>query len=187
MNKDRQKFLKELKTYGIQNNIPNITEKNAEFLHFLVKIKNASSILEIGTANGYSTIWLADAIEHQPYPRYLGIDISEPTFEEAKRNIKKENLDHFVELQLGNALDILPNLTEKFDIIFLDAQKALYTKFWDLIKPLMNPNTLVIVDDILKFPKKTKSFHETMKAEKNYESVIIPTDEDDGIMLIQPK
>jgi predicted O-methyltransferase YrrM len=60
---DRQGFLRELKTYGEQNNIPNISPENAVFLRQLIRENNTKHLLEIGSANGYSTIHFADELE----------------------------------------------------------------------------------------------------------------------------
>lgn len=187
MNTQRKKFLAELKRYGIYKNIPNITEKNAEFLHILLRIKKASSVLEIGTANGYSTIWLADAIESAPSPRYLGIDVSEPSFNQAVENIRKQGLESFVELRFGNALEILPTITETFDVVFLDARKAYYHEFWQKIQPLLKADSLVIVDDVLQFPEKTKIFWEMIQSQTEFDYSTIPMDEDDGVMILVRK
>ena len=63
MKQARVEFLRKLKIESEADDVPNVTKNNAEFLHFLTRLKKAKSILEIGTANGYSTIWFADAVE----------------------------------------------------------------------------------------------------------------------------
>lgn len=185
MQNQRREFLAKMKKYGEQKNIPNVSESVGNFLHSLARMLGAKKILEIGTANGYSTIWLADAICYQPNARLLGLEISEPSYKKALENISAQNLEQIVELKFGNALEILPTVSEKFDLIFVDAQKALYAEFWQLVKPLMTENCVVIFDDVLKFPEKTQALHERMAQEKNYAKIILPTDGDDGIMLVQ--
>jgi len=186
MKAERIKFLADLKAYGIENNIPNVSENTAKMLHFLVSMKKAKSLLEIGCANGYSTIWLADAME-QNGGKMFTCDVSEPSFLQAVENIKTLGLDSIVEMQFGDAKEIFKESTKSFDIIFIDARKKHYHIFWELAKKMLNENGLIIIDDVIKFPEKTQEFHDTMEKEKDWEKVIIPVDGDDGVMLVQKK
>ncbi len=186
MNKDRKKFLINLKKYGIENDIPNISETTGEMLSFLIKHKKVKSLLEIGCANGYSTIWFADALE-KTGGKMVSYDVSFPSFEEAKKNLKDTTLDHLVDFRFGDAKILLKNVKEKFDFVFIDARKSFYHIFWQLIKPLLTENALVVCDDVIKFKDKMKEFYEVIEAEKEFEKCIIPVDFDDGIMLIQRK
>lgn len=187
MKSSRQDFLKSLKEYGREQNIPQITEKNAQFICFLIRLKKASSILEIGTAHGYSTIYLADSIQDQKNPRFVGIDISLPSYKVALENIKQQKLDSFVRLYWGNALEVLPTIQKKFDVVFIDAQKSLYLDFWKKIQPHLKEDSLIIFDDILKFREKTRPLSQYFEKQTLYEALEIPIDEDDGILLVQKK
>lgn len=184
MKQERIEFLRQLKIESEADDVPNVTKKNAEFLHFLTRLKKAKSVLEIGTANGYSTIWFADAIEEFD-GHVTTIDHSTPSRAWALKNFETIGLSDRITSIFGRAQEVLPTLNQTFDIIFIDAIKKSYAEFWQLCKPLMHPNTLIIVDDVLKFPTKTKSFHDAIAQETEYQAVIVPTDEDDGIMLIQ--
>lgn len=185
MNEKRLKFLEKLKVECLEQEVPIVTDTNAQFLHFLIRMKKAKDVLELGTANGYSGIWIADALEdtggtlvtidHSPVSR----DWALKNFETAE----SKNVDSI----LGRAQSIIPTLNKKFDLIFVDAIKKTYPEFWELCKPLMKDDTVVIFDDVLKFPEKTENFHALMKTETEYEQVILPIDEDDGIMLVQKK
>lgn len=187
MKPERQKFLAEMKAYGEAKNIPNVSENVGRFLHSLVQMIGAKKILEVGTANGYSTIWLADAICEQENARLLGLEISTPSYNKALENISAQNLDEIVELRFGNALDLLPQISEQFDLIFIDAQKALYAEYWKLIQPLMSENCTVVFDDVIKFPEKTRALYSTLAEENAYEKIVLPTDGDDGAMIVRKK
>lgn len=187
MHPDRQQFLAEMKAYGERKNIPNVSENVGKFLHSLVQMIGASRILEIGTANGYSTIWLADAVSEQENARLLGLEISTPSYNKALENITAQNLEQIVELRFGNAIELLPEIEEQFDLIFVDAQKALYSQYWELIKPLMAPGCIIVFDDVIKFPEKTQALYSTLKQENDYEKIILPSDGDDGLMLLRKK
>lgn len=184
MNQQRIEFLKKLKIHGIKENIPNVTEVNGRFLHFLVKSIQAKSVLEIGMANGYSTIYLADALEELD-GRVVCYEISEPGWTEAEKNFETVGLKNRIEIRKTNILREPPEESEKFDFIFVDAQKAFYHEFWNLVKKHMYEKTVVVFDDVLKFPTKTAKFHEVMKTETDFEKVILPIDADDGVMLVR--
>ena len=186
MQKPRQQFLKELKAYGIKMNIPNISEQTAEILQFFISMHRPKNVLEIGAANGYSTIHIASALE-EIGSKMASYEISEPSYEQAKKNIEKCGLRSIVHLHFGDALRLLKGSREKFDLIFLDARKAHYHLFWELNKSVMHKGALVIVDDVIKFAEKTREFQKVIDKEKDFMKIIIPVDGDDGLMVIRRK
>jgi len=184
MTENLKLFLKALKQYGLAKNIPNISGKVGNFLNCIIKISKAKTGLEIGCANGYSTIWLAEAFERNE-GKLTSIDFSVPSIKQAQENIKKTGLNEVVEFKCGDALKIIPQLKQKFDFIFLDAQKGNYHLFWNLIKTKIHAESIVIADDVIKFPEKTAKFMEQIKKEAEFYNQILPLDEDDGIILIR--
>ncbi len=184
MNEFRAKYLKSLKAYGLKNNIPNVTEVGGRFLHFLVGLKKPMRILEVGMANGYSTIWMADSAE-QYGGELVCYDVSKNTIIEAEKNFKACGLTN-IEIRPTNPLrDPIPT-EEKYDFIFIDSQKQYYHDcFTEIIKKHLAPSGFAVFDDVLKFPQKTKKFHEVMEADTTYEKIILPIDPDDGVMLLQ--
>ena len=121
MDKKLINYLKKLKQYGLNKNIPNISETEGRFLNMLVKISKSKNVLEIGCANGYSTIWFADAVSANG-GKIISIDFSKPSFEAAKNNLAKTNFSKIVHFYFGNALDIIPTIRnpKKFDFVFID-------------------------------------------------------------------
>lgn len=185
MNSQLTQFLKELKQYGLKENIPNITETVGKFLNLLIKSSGAKNILEIGCANGYSTIWLAEAVKKNN-GTITTIDFSVPTFEQAQENLKQVQLDQCVDFHLGNALKILPEWENKnYDFVFVDGQKASYLDFWKSIQVHLASEAIVIFDDILAFPEKTKSLTEHLRDIKDFEQVLLPIDQNDGILMLR--
>ncbi|MFC1733418.1 O-methyltransferase, partial [candidate division KSB1 bacterium] len=176
-------FLIELKKYGIDNDIPNVTEVGGKFLNMLVKMSGAKKILEIGCANGYSTIWLADAVK-QNKGKVSTVDHSKPTFESAKSNLTKSGLSDVVDFYFGNALEIIPTLNQKFDFVFVDGEKKSYWNFWESIQDKLSPKALIVFDDVLSFPKKTEPFMKKIKDVLGFDQTVLPIDKDDGILLL---
>lgn len=181
-------FLKDLKRYGIVNNIPNVTERGGRLINLLVRITKAKNILEIGCANGYSTIWLAEAADHNG-GKVTTFDFSEPSFEAARYNIGDVGLLNLVDFHFGDFLKIFSKVKkpEKFDFVFVDGQKRSYWDFWNLIESRLNPNALVVFDDVLEFPEKTDAFLKKITKVFGYDHLILPVDIRDGILLLYKK
>lgn len=175
--------MEKLKKHGLANKIPNISPEVGRFLNFLVKFSGSQNGLEIGCANGYSTIWLAEALAKNK-GKLISLDFSAPSINEAKQNLEKIGLAETVDFKFGDALKIIPQLDQKFDFIFLDAEKGKYHLFWELIKTKIHAQSIIAVDDVIKFAEKTKAFTEKIQQEKDFDYQILPLDEDDGIMLI---
>lgn len=116
MNSNLKNFLQKLKTYGEKTNVPNITEANAQFLHFLVRQKKPTSLLEIGTANGYSTIWFADALK--PFNGTITtLERSSPTYQEAIKNFDRAGFSEDIYPLYGDAKIILKHWKEDIQTI----------------------------------------------------------------------
>ena len=180
---DINQFLLELRKHGIENTIPNISDENAQFLKDMIHIGQVKNLLEIGTANGYSTINLCMALRKNG-GKMTSIDYSLPSYNEAVENIKKTEMDDIATLIFGNALIELPKLEkESFDMIFIDGQKKRTIDFFQLSYPLLKNGGFFIIDDVIKFSEKMSSFYEFL-ADKKIPHSILKIDEDDGVMMI---
>lgn len=178
---DIKEFLNELKKHGLKNDIPNISETNATFLKDLIHIKKAKNILEIWTANGFSTINLALAT--LPFWwKVTTIEFSEKSQKDALENFKKAEVDTYITSLLWNALDIIPTLTEKYDFIFIDGMKKRSLDFYLLCEKKAKKWTIIIIDDVIKFRHKMENLY-TYFEENNISHNIIPIDNDDGILM----
>lgn len=133
----------------------NISEETGQFLAFLIKITQKKSVLEIGTSNGYSATWLAKYAE-----KVITIDKRDDWYQEATINLKDYKN---IKLIYGDALEIIPTLKEKFDLVFIDATKNEYFKYFNAIKPLLNKNALIIADNTISHKDKMEDFLEEIK------------------------
>lgn len=181
-------FLKELKQYGTVNDIPNVTERGGRFLNMLVKIRGAKKILEVGCANGYSTIWLADAA-HFTKGKVYSFDFSHPSLDAAKENLGEIGLKKEVEFHFGDFLKTFGKLKApvRFDFVFVDGEKRSYWNFWEKIKERLEPNALVVFDDVLSFPEKTDEFMKKIVKEEGFDRLVLPVDRNDGVLLLYKK
>ena len=185
MNNQLKKYLKELRAYGIANNIPNVTDEVGMFLHMMIKVKQPEAILEIGCANGYSTIFMAEAAR-QVGSKVITVDHSAPTFAEAQKNLTEVGLADYVNFNFGDAREVLPAMKEpaNFDFVFVDGQKASYIDFWNLLEDRLNPGAVLVWDDMMKFAQKTKTLSEAVQDLPGFDQVLIPIDGDDAILLM---
>lgn len=117
------------------------------FLAFVSRMIKPSRVLEIGTYTGYSAICLAEGlddngvlhtIDHNPELE----DFSRPFF-------KKAGLDHQIILHIGEALDVLPQIKETFDLVFIDADKVNYIAYLDLVLPMVRTGGIIMADNVL--------------------------------------
>ena len=154
MNRDH--LLQELRVYGRENEVPNITDVNAHFLCDLIRISGTKNMLEIGTANGYSAICFWDILEQQ-WGQLTSIEFSTPSHELAQNNIDRAGLEGTVSLILGNALDEIPKLPDdSFDFIFIDGMKRRSKDFLELCWTKCQTGWVIIIDDVIKFRDKMK-------------------------------
>lgn len=129
-----------------------VSPLQGKLLHVLARAIGARNILELGTLGGYSTIWLARALPSGG--RLTTLEIDPKHAEVARRNIARAGLAQVVELRLGPALDILPQLAAEkrgpFDLTFIDADKAGIPDYFGWSLRLSHPGSLIIVDNVVR-------------------------------------
>ncbi|WP_204260272.1 O-methyltransferase [Caloranaerobacter azorensis] len=140
-------FLKALEDYAKNYNVPIIHPEVAQFIRVIMKIKNPKKILEIGTAIGYSAIVMAEASNENC--EIVTIERREDMVKLAKENFKKGGLDNRIKILHGEAQEILPNIKDNFDIVFLDAAKGKYMEFLPYCIDNLNDGGIIISDNIL--------------------------------------
>ena len=180
---DLDSFLQQLSLYGKENNIPNISMKNALFLRDILRINSAKSGLEIGTANGFSALHFG--IEFQKKSGKLtSIEFSLVAHKVAQQNIEKAGLSDTIELIHWDALDIIPSLERDFyDFVFIDGMKRRTKDFLELVWDKVKQWWIIIIDDVIQFRDKMIGLEDFLK-EKQIIYHILPIDGDDGIMMI---
>lgn len=136
-------IINEIRTYAKENNVPIMLDDGIEYLTNYIIKNNVNSVLEIGTAIGYSAIMMALT---NPSLSVTTIERDEKRYLEALKNIKKLNLENRITLIFNDALDV--NITGKFDLIFIDAAKAQSIKFFEKFEKNLNPTGIIITDNI---------------------------------------
>ena len=135
----------ELREYAKENGVPIIIDEGLSFLESIIRIKKPINILEIGSAIGYSAIRMARAANSNVY----SIERDEKMYNLAIGNINKANLNDKIHIIFKDALEAFDDVKDiKFDLIFIDAAKAQYHKFFDLYTPLLNDEGVVVCDNM---------------------------------------
>ncbi|MEO6329913.1 MAG: O-methyltransferase [Ginsengibacter sp.] len=163
-------------------NIPSISvsANQGKFLHLLAKLCQAKNILEIGTLAGYSTIWLARALPANGH--LITLEYEHLHAEVAQKNIARAGLDHLVDIRIGKAIELLPQLETDgagpFDMIFIDADKPPYKEYLDWALKLSRSGTLIVADNVIREGKvlKTKSPDEMVTGVKRFNAALAAND-----------
>jgi len=127
-----------------------VSQNQGKFLHVLATALGATRILEIGTLGGYSTIWMARALP--PGGVLVTLEYEPKHAEVARANIARAGLADVVEIQVGAALDTLPQLDARrpFDLIFIDADKPNIPNYFTWALKLARVGTVIIVDNVVR-------------------------------------
>ncbi|MDD2202882.1 MAG: O-methyltransferase [Bacilli bacterium] len=132
-----------MEKYAEENNVPIMDKKGLKFLVDYIKFNNVKSILEVGSAIGYSAINMALVNTNITVTT---IEKDEVRYFEALKNIKRFKLDKRINLILGDALEI--NLEEKYDLVFIDAAKGQYIRYFEKYSPNVKEDGTIISDNI---------------------------------------
>ncbi len=149
-------------------------------------------IIEIGTYTGYSALCLAEGLAENG--KLITIDINEELETMVRKSFKQAGLDGVIDYRIGNALSIIPQLDEKFDLVFIDADKENYDKYYDLVIDKVNLNGFILADNVLwsgkvldekpdKDTRAIKTFNSRINKDPRVENVLLPIR--DGIMLMR--
>ena len=142
-----KKVLENIKQKALEEHIPIIMDDTLEVIDKILKELKPNKILEIGTAVGYSAMCFSEYL--QPGGRIDTIERDEERIKEAKINIKNVEVEDKIKIYEGDAIDILPTLNEKYDMIFIDAAKGKYPFFLKESLRMLDDNGIIFADNIL--------------------------------------
>jgi predicted O-methyltransferase YrrM len=142
----RDALLLELEEEAAREAIPIVGPVVGELLYILARLAGAKKILELGTATGYSAIYLARALS--PGGRVVTLELSEDMARRAQANFARAGLSERVEVRRGHALDLMAAMTGSFDLIFLDIDKESYLPALALCRRLLKTGGLLVADNV---------------------------------------
>lgn len=163
----------------------NVGRDNAQLLALLIKSVNARRVLEVGTSNGYSTLWFARALEEiaSGAGQVVAIEFDANRAALARENFREAGLGHVITLREGDARTLLAAQSAEtpFDFVFLDAEKSEYADYLRAVLPLVRSGGLIVGDDTQSLRAEMTDYVELAFGHPDLESVEVPID--DGIIL----
>jgi predicted O-methyltransferase YrrM len=184
-------LLDELHRHGVEHDaasadrlerLRNVEPDSARVLALLVRASAARRVLELGTSNGYSTLWLADAVRSVG-GHLVSVDIDGTRSGEAADNLERAGLRELVELRIEDAADTVRESPDgAWDMIFLDAERSAYSSYLpDLIR-VLRPAGLLAVDNVLSHAEELVEFRGRLHAERRVSEALVPTGA--GLLLV---
>jgi predicted O-methyltransferase YrrM len=183
MNETRRLLLQELERFGVENDrrttdrrekMLNITPETGALLALLVKAMRARRVLEIGTSNGYSTIYLADAVDAIG-GRITTVEALPAKAEVARQNFAIAGLAASIDLQVRDAGEFLrEHLPAAFDFVFLDADRTQYLAWWPDLQKVLAFGGLLVVDNAVSHAEEMDSFFKLVSRTPEYTTVLLP-------------
>lgn len=160
----------------------NLHPDSAALLAVLVRAKQARKVLEVGTSNGYSTLWLADAVRDTG-GSLRTLEIDKARKKAARQNLRETKLEDFVRMEVCDAGEFLRDYPKYFDVVLLDADRSQYTAYWPhLQRILTKPGSLLVVDNVLSHADEVQAFIALVEADKNFSSMVL--DIGAGLLLV---
>jgi predicted O-methyltransferase YrrM len=149
-------------------------------------------ILEIGTYTGYSALCMAEGLK--PDGKLITLDVNEELEGRVREYFSHSPFGSRIDYRIGSALEVIPQLTERFDLVFIDADKENYSRYYDLVINRVNLNGFILADNVLrsgkvldeKPDKDTRAilaFNEKVHQDERVENVLLPVR--DGIMVVR--
>jgi predicted O-methyltransferase YrrM len=182
MNPEIRNFLRQLEEHARTHDarepersrkLLNLDPDTAELLSILARSARARRVLEIGTSNGYSTIWIAASVGPEG-GRVISIDRSRKKHKLAQDNLLAAGLLQFVDLRLGDATEVIKALPGPFDFVFFDADRVSAPGQLALLQPKLAPQALILADNALSHPEEIAGYLTMVKGLKQVQHVLIP-------------
>ena len=184
-------LLDELHQYGVAHDagkpdrldrLRNLEPETAALLALQVRATCARSVLELGTSNGYSTLWLAEAVRGQG-GRLTSVEIDGERSSQAARNLQRAGLADAVELRVEDAADVLAQSADSYwDLVFLDAERPAYAGYWPELLRVLRPGGLLGVDNVLSHADEVAEFRALVSAEQGVSEAVVPIGA--GLLLV---
>jgi len=176
-------LLRDLEDFGATNDaranarhekMLNITPETGEFLAILVLSAKARRVLEIGTSNGYSTLWLAEAVKAIS-GSVVTVEVSAAKAEMARSNLERSGLSRWVRQEVTEAGQFLgQQRPATFDVLFLDADREQYLAWWPWIQEALAPGGLLVMDNAVSHAAELHGFIAQVRATPGWRSLVVP-------------
>lgn len=163
----------------------NLPHESANFINMLIKISKAKRVLEIGTSNGYSGIWISKALQ-ETGGKLDTIEFYQKRIDLAVENFKKADVLDIITIHQGSALNIIDEFEDNtFDFVFIDASKPEYLDYFLKLERKITKNAIILADNVTSHYKKVENFLNYVKNNENYQCELLNFD--GGLFLIRKR
>lgn len=182
MDTELQQLLIELEAFGAENDareddrakkMLNLERETAQLISIMIRSSQRKHLLEIGTSNGYSTLWLAWAAKATG-GHVTSIERSPDKQAMADANLRRAGLRDHVELLLGDATEIVASLAGPFDFVFFDADRTSAPDQLKLLLPKLLPGALVLADNVLSHPDQIAGYLAAVESVPDFDHMVVP-------------
>jgi len=164
--KDLDKFLAEVRAGGYLN----VPPEHGRFLQLMTELSGAKRVLEVGTSNGYSGLWIARGLRRTG-GRLVTIEIDKGRADAARENFKKAGFDDVIAPHTGDAFKIIPKLEGQFDMIFLDAGN--FKAFFDVVRSRLRPGGVLLSHNALLLREDTQKMLDAVKGDPQWITSVV--------------
>lgn len=170
------KILKEIERMTRRRFLPIIGPRKGQVLVEVILEIKPKRILEVGTLIGYSAILMGKELERDAH--LITIEIDEDEAKMARENTSRAEIPPTIDVILGDAIEVIPKLTGRFDMVFIDADKTEYLEYLRLVEEKLHKGTVVVVDNAGIFANQMKDYLDYVRSSGKYSSRYLPVDED---------
>ncbi len=156
-----------LKDLTYEHGEMNAPIRDCRFLYDLILEHGYERGLEIGTYNGYSTLWFGLAFR-KIGGKVFTIEINEAPAREAQKNFRKAGLDRVIELRVNDAFKEIPKIEGEFDFIFIDANKEDYYRFWEMLKDRLKPGGAIVGHNVINYARDMEDFLDAIQTDPGF-------------------
>ena len=182
MGTDLRELLAELHEWGLEHaarqgrhddRLRNLEPETAALIPVLVRSGKRTRLLEIGTSDGYSTIWLAWAAGATG-GRVTSVKVDPGRQAQADENLRRAGLRELVDLKLGDATEIVGDLPGPFDLVFFDADRVSAPAQLDLLVPKLAADVMVLADNVISHPEEVAGYLEALEGLDGFDRLVVP-------------
>jgi predicted O-methyltransferase YrrM len=182
MDQQLRQLLRELEERGRENDaratersrmMLNLEPASAQLVSILVRASGVTRALEVGTSNGYSTIWLAWSLKPAG-GRIISLDRNPEKHVLARENLRRAGFLDIVELRTGDATEVVRGLAGPFDLVFLDADRRKFPEIMEALLPKIASRAVVIADNVHSHPEEIAGYLKLISSLPDFEHTTVP-------------
>lgn len=173
---EADRVLKEIQRMAEKEFLPIVGPHKGQILVETIRRVKPKHVLEVGTLVGYSAILMAKELESKAH--LITIEIHPDEAKIAQENIRRAKVPPSIDVIVGNAIEVIPKLTGKFDMVFIDAEKGEYQEYLQLVEHKLHKGSIIIADNAGIFADEMRDYLDYVRSSGKYSSKYVPMGQD---------